>query len=305
MKALFGADSLALGTVQLGTAYGIANNSGKPAFEEARKIIHSAYQSGIRYFDTAQAYGSSEVVLGKILTAYADVKVMSKFAPDLDYLKKDTLVGAFEKTIETLGFLPFGMMLHRYEWMKDWDNCLQEIIQQVIVSRGVHFGVSVYSSDEVESLLDIKEVSLIQMPFNVFSKDMLDKDIFVRTKKANKILFLRSVFLQGLLLIEPDKIPNEMFFAKECISQLYSFCQQRGIGIKEFCLGYSLFKAEGFGRVLFGAETEAQVLENIELVNNLNIDKKIYMDWEQIVSGLNVSEQMLNPSLWPKLNKKG
>jgi aryl-alcohol dehydrogenase-like predicted oxidoreductase len=305
MKTMFGADSLALGTVQLGTAYGIANNFGQPALEEARRIISSAYQAGIRYFDTAQAYGSSEVVLGKILTTYADVKVISKFAPDLDYLKKNMLGESFEKTIDTLGVLPFGMMLHRYEWMKDWDNGLREIIQQVVVSRGVHFGVSVYSAQEAESLMDIKEVSLIQMPFNVFYKEMVEKDIFVRAKKTKKTLFLRSVFLQGLLLIKPEEIPSEMFFAKECIEQLYSFCKKRNLEVKEFCLGYSLYKSKGFGRVLFGAETENQVLENMELVNNLNIDEKIYMDWEQILSGLNIPEQMLNPSLWPKLSKKG
>lgn len=305
MKTRFGADALALGTVQLGTAYGIANNSGQPAIEEARKIISSAYQAGIRYFDTAQAYGSSEEVLGKILPAYADVKVISKFAPDLDYLKKNILDEAFEKTIETLGSKPFGMMLHRYEWMKDWGNGLREIIQQVVVSRDVHFGVSVYSAQEAEALVDIKEVSLIQIPFNVFYKEMVEKDIFVRAKRANKTLFLRSVFLQGLLLIEPEELSDEMLFAKECIEQLYSFCQQNSVGIKEFCLGYSLFKAEGFGRVLFGAETESQVSENIELVNNLRIEDNGYSDWEQIVSGLNVPEQMLNPSLWPKTDKKG
>ncbi len=305
MNKMFGAESLVLGTVQLGTAYGIANISGQPALEEARKIISSAYHAGIRYFDTAQAYGSSEEVLGKMLPAYSDVKVISKFAPDLDYLKKNILDEAFEKTIETLSSKPFGMMLHRYEWMKDWGNGLREIIQQVVVSRDVHFGVSVYSAQEAEALVDIKEVSLIQIPFNVFSKEMIDKDIFSRAKKTNKIVFLRSVFLQGLLLIEPEEIPSEMFFAKECIEQLYSFCQKNSVGIKEFCLGYSLFKSEGVGRVLFGAETEAQVLENIELVNKLNIDEKIYMDWERILLGLNIPARMLNPSQWPKLNKKG
>lgn len=305
MKKNFSSDSLVLGTVQLGTQYGIANKAGQPAVEESRRIIHSAYQAGIRYFDTAQAYGSSEVVLGKILTTYADVKVISKFAPDLDYLKKNMLSESFEKTIDTLGVLPFGMMLHRYDWMKDWDYGLCEIIQQVVVSRDVHFGVSVYSPEEAEVLLDIKEVSLIQIPFNVFSKEMLDKDIFARAKKTNKILFLRSIFLQGLLLIEPAELPDEMFFAKECIEQLYSFCKQKNIEVKEFCLGYALFKVTGVGRVLFGAETEEQVSENIELVNNLNIEETTYMDWEQIVSGLLVPGQMLNPSLWPKINKKG
>ncbi len=305
MKNMFSANSLVLGTVQLGAKYGIANDLGQPTLAEAQAIIDATYNAGIRYFDTAQAYGSSEDVLGKILPTYFNVKVISKFAPELDYLKNNILEEAFEKTIKKLGLIPFGMMLHRYDWMKDWDYGLREIIRHVVIFRGVNFGVSVYSSEEAEALLDIKEVSLIQIPLNVFSKEMLDKDIFARAKKANKILFLRSVFLQGLLLLEPKELPQEMGFAKECIKQLYDFCQHKGVGVKEFCLGYALFKAEGYGRVLFGAETKEQVLENIELVNNLNIDDKTFMEWEQIVSGLLVPEQMLNPSIWPKIDKKG
>ena len=298
-------NSLALGTVQLGAEYGIANSDGQPALNEAKIIIDSAYKAGIRYFDTAQAYGSSEEVVGKILSGYPDIKVISKFSPDLDYLKEHALDVAFEKTIETLGLLPFGMMLHRYDWMKDWNLGLREIIQQVVISKGVKFGVSVYSVQEVEDLLDILEVSLIQLPFNVFSKEIVNKDIFVRAKNAYKTLFLRSVFLQGLLLMKPEQIPSEMLFTKECIQHLYAFCKLQGVGVKEFCLGYSLFKSEGFGRVLFGAETAEQVLENIDLVNNLNIDKEVYADWEESISGLNIPAQMLNPSLWPKLKKKG
>jgi aryl-alcohol dehydrogenase-like predicted oxidoreductase len=233
------------------------------------------------------------------------VKVISKFAPNLEYLKKNVLDKAYNKTVETLALLPFGMMLHRYDWMKDWDNGLREIIQQVVVSRGVSFGVSVYSMEEAEALLDIKEVSLIQIPFNVFSKEMIDKDIFVRAKKANKTLFLRSIYLQGLLLIKPEAMPYEMGFAKECIENLYDFCQHKGVGMKEFCLGYALSKAGVNGRVIFGAETEVQVRENISLVNSLDINTKIYIDWEKILSGMSVPNKMLNPSLWPTINKKG
>jgi len=305
MGKMFSADSLVLGTVQLGVEYGIANESGQPSLVEAQTIINVAYKSGIRCFDTAQAYGSSEDVLGEILASYTNVKVISKFAPNLAYMSANVLQDAMEKTVKKFSEIPFGMMLHRYEWMHNWNNGLREIIQQVVISRGVIFGVSVYSSSEVEALMDIKEVSLIQLPFNVFYKEMLDKDIFVRAKKASKVLFLRSVFLQGLLLMKPELLPSEMFFVKECLQHLYNFCQEKSVSVKEFCLGYSLFKVAGVGRVIFGAETENQVLENIELVNNLNIDEKVYGDWEESLSGLNIPEQMLNPSLWPKINKKG
>lgn len=60
---------LVLGTAQLGMAYGIANRSGEPDAKRARRIVMTAWDKRIREFDTAQAYGSSEQVLGDSIRA--------------------------------------------------------------------------------------------------------------------------------------------------------------------------------------------------------------------------------------------
>ena len=41
-------------------------------FEEAKKLIHHAYNSGVNYFDTAYNYhgGESEIFLGKVLPEF-------------------------------------------------------------------------------------------------------------------------------------------------------------------------------------------------------------------------------------------
>ena len=72
---------LVLGTAQLGMNYGIANRSGKPSSRETNAIIQRAWGEGIRVFDTAQAYGDSESILGEqfaALNIQNDVKVVSK-----------------------------------------------------------------------------------------------------------------------------------------------------------------------------------------------------------------------------------
>ena len=57
---------LALGTVQFGLDYGISNTQGITKPEEVRRILVLAQKQGIRTLDTAQAYGTSESVLGEV-----------------------------------------------------------------------------------------------------------------------------------------------------------------------------------------------------------------------------------------------
>ncbi|MDF1875753.1 aldo/keto reductase, partial [Sulfurimonas sp. SAG-AH-194-I05] len=55
---------LSLGTVQFGLDYGISNNSGQPSQKDVDNIVQYVYDNNINCFDTAQAYGNSESVLG-------------------------------------------------------------------------------------------------------------------------------------------------------------------------------------------------------------------------------------------------
>ena len=57
---------LALGTAQFGSAYGIANQSGRVSREEVKEIITLARLNFIDTLDTAIAYGESEACLGEV-----------------------------------------------------------------------------------------------------------------------------------------------------------------------------------------------------------------------------------------------
>ncbi|MGP1664729.1 MAG: aldo/keto reductase, partial [Rhodanobacter sp.] len=59
---------LALGTVQFGLPYGIANPGGQIGRDDAGQILALARESGIDTLDTAIAYGDSEACLGAVGT---------------------------------------------------------------------------------------------------------------------------------------------------------------------------------------------------------------------------------------------
>ena len=67
------ADKIALGTVQFGLNYGVANDAGQVTVEEVKKTLARATDFKISTLDTAAAYGNSEEVLGKVGVSNWDV----------------------------------------------------------------------------------------------------------------------------------------------------------------------------------------------------------------------------------------
>src|SRR5467141_3083494 len=58
---------LVLGAAQFGMPYGIANTAGQPDSSTIIEIVSAVWSRGVRFFDTAQAYGASEEALGQAL----------------------------------------------------------------------------------------------------------------------------------------------------------------------------------------------------------------------------------------------
>ncbi len=77
---------IALGTVQFGLEYGVANTKGRVPEETAQEILGLARELGVDTLDTAAAYGTSEEVLGR--TGVDAFKVISKVPPGTEHLEK-------------------------------------------------------------------------------------------------------------------------------------------------------------------------------------------------------------------------
>src|SRR5688500_9398140 len=56
---------LALGTAQLGMAYGVANRRGRLSARDVEAILDAAIALGVRCFDTAPVYGDAEQAIGE------------------------------------------------------------------------------------------------------------------------------------------------------------------------------------------------------------------------------------------------
>ena len=207
--------NLCLGTAQLGGDYGITNKKGKPSNKEIDLIIKSALKNNIFYFDTANAYGNSETILGNKLND-KNIKLITKFKSGVkDSFSEEDIVNLEKNFKETLKRLRTNKidsyLLHdsndlkkgNYYLLLDWLNKLkaQKQIRRI--------GISIYEESDIENL-PLKEIEVIQMPISIYDQRLL-KNSFIKKLLDNNIsIHIRSIFLQGLLLQESIKWPKSI-----------------------------------------------------------------------------------------------
>ncbi len=289
-------DRLVLGTVQLGMPYGISNKTGKPDFNCACDIIRTAFDQNITCFDTAQAYGDSEEILGRTfdkLKVGAQAKVYSKLHPGIDFSRED----AVEKSVEdSLGKLRIGqlegLLLHNEGDLRFWDKGLGASLRKLVAKGKVKFiGVSFYSPHKALDALGFNGIDLIQVPANILDRRFEDAGVFKKARECGKDVFVRSIFLQGLLLISLDRVPASLKYALPYLEQLEQMAYSMKLTRLELTLGYAAQRWPG-SLVIFGAESSKQVADNVRIFlskSTLKIDENIFKD---------VPENVLNPMFW-------
>jgi len=292
--------SLVLGTAQLGMPYGISNKTGQPVQNMATTIIKEAWNSSIRDFDTAQGYGTSEQVLGKAFNSLGisdSVNVITKFDPKLDHLNAESLSLALDKSLQRLGVSSlYGIFLHREELLNLWDKGLAEVLNSFVLSGKVkHIGVSVYSPEKAIQALNTDDIDMVQLPTNILDRRFETAGVFRLAEEKRKKIYIRSIFLQGLLLMDIKEIPEKMLFAKPVLEKLESLCQDVGLLRQEIALGY--LKAEmKNSKIVFGADNPQHVKENLACWK-----RGLSPSLISRIKGLfnNIGEKILNPALWP------
>jgi aryl-alcohol dehydrogenase-like predicted oxidoreductase len=298
MQSVHDPKRLVLGTAQLGMNYGIANTTGMPDQDAANAIVGAALDGGIREFDTAQGYGRSEEVLGRALAAHPlreQARIISKFSPGLEDCSVASIRSSVQSSLKTLGVdRLYGLLLHREEHLdfvkaRGLEKALTVVMQEGLVE---HVGVSVYSPAKALEALDVEILDLVQLPSNVFDSRFLQSGVFDRARALDKTVYIRSVFLQGLLLME--EVPEQMKFAAKYLAGFQQIAKDLGMTSEELALWYA---QEAFpkAKVLCGADTPSQVRANIRCWQSRGLE----IDPPSIRKGIgNVPERILNPSLW-------
>ncbi|MBI4087892.1 aldo/keto reductase [Candidatus Kaiserbacteria bacterium] len=249
---------LVLGTAQLGMEYGVANTRGAPSKDEAFAILDAAREATINTFDTAPAYGVAEDILGEWMRerAVADSSyVVTKLKGDDPATVKNDMKSSLSRLrLERLD----GCLLHAPENMYDANvmNSLHEAKKAGLTS---HIGVSVYDETDALHALELG-MDYIQVPYNAFDQRLDNTDFFDQAKKKRVTVFARSPFLQGLLLMEPERLPRHLAHARVYLEQFIDIAAKYGLSQLEAALGFAYYHSRA-DHIVFGVERVEQLEE--------------------------------------------
>ena len=159
-------------------------------------------------------------------------------------------------------------------------------------------GISVYNPNEIKQFMGIEGFDSIQIPINIFDNRVIDGKILNELK--NYIIFGRSIFLQGLLLLKKEEIPIKLKFAEKFISKLNDLAKEHNLSAKELSFMY-VKDIEEITSLVIGIEEVDQLKENIELLKLPKIDENLK---DEILKNFaNMPEEVINPTLWNNREK--
>jgi aryl-alcohol dehydrogenase-like predicted oxidoreductase len=284
-------DKLILGTVQFGLKYGINNSLGKPEKESVFDILTYAHNNGIKYLDTAELYGNAHELIGEFHKLHPTKKfnIITKFPHDFED-SLDNKINSYLNQLD-IDYLE-AILFHSFDSYTNHKSQLTNLVK--LKSKSVKYiGVSVYTNEQMNEVIDDINIDIIQIPFNLFDNLNLRGELIKKAKSNNKIIHTRSVFLQGLFFMKKDnpfpiriKLENEM----EVISHI---SMKSSISIGSIALNYCL-QQPNINGVLIGVDSLDQLKENIDFVKN-----KIPNQYLDEINQIRINNiELLNPSMW-------
>jgi len=283
--------SLILGTANFGGTYGISSQK-KIATESIEQILSLAQNNGINHFDTAKSYGDAELILGKFLDKSQPLFIDSKIALS-ECESVNSIVDAVNDSLNVLGIPKLNTLyLHNADLLSG-NNCLiiQKGMEKVLdLGLADNLGVSVYTLKQLKEVeAQFPLLSTFQILENICDRRLIHlKELVDFTNKGN-VVNIRSVFLQGLLLMSLKNLPDKLQKAIHSIEDLNKYAIENHVNVLDLCIAY-IKKIPWVGSYLVGVESPSQLREILESSFELK------ENWETQISPL--PEELKDPRFW-------
>lgn len=257
---------IGLGTAQFGLPYGIANQVGQVSRDEASLILERAWMAGIDTLDTAITYGESEQLLGEI--GVSQWRVVTKL-PAIPEACLDVAGWVLESVACSLSRLKInrlhGLLLHRPQQLfGSQGNALYQALVAIKEQGKVEkIGVSIYGPEELDALWSRYQFGLVQAPFNIVDRRLITSGWLTRLHQAGVEVHVRSIFLQGLLLMEAAKQPATFNQWTPLWERWYRWLKTQSLTPLQACLSFALSQP-GIDRVLVGVDSLKHLQEILD-----------------------------------------
>jgi aryl-alcohol dehydrogenase-like predicted oxidoreductase len=248
---------LALGTVQFGLDYGIANAQGQVAPAEVASILALARQMGISTLDTAINYGQSESVLGQC--GIAEWQVVTKL-PALPEAMGDVagwVQTHMRQSLARLGVASVhAVLLHRPQDLLGAQGraLLSGLKDLQLQGLAAKMGISVYSPEELEVFFDLHRFDIVQAPFSILDQRLQTSGWLSKLHAMGVEVHTRSAFLQGLLLMDAAHRPAKFERWQHVWQCWENWLASQGMTALQACLRYPLSEP-AIDKVVIGVDS--------------------------------------------------
>ncbi len=284
--------SFILGTAQFGENYGISNESGILDHSKAKRILSFAKQKNIKLIDTAIDYTEGQKILYNL--DLRNFSVITKL-PSLLFRddELDHIQNIIFDTIQKLNINAYhAILLHRPEeiFIKDKRSNIIKILDKIRKNGYTSkIGISVYSTETAIKALDLYPFDIIQAPVNIIDRRFVKED-FQKILVKNKIkLHARSIFLQGLLLMNKENIPPKFSKWGNIFNAWDAWLLSNNLTAIEACIKFVRHINE-IDSIVVGVQSEKELREIMEIGTG---DQNIFPNWLS-----QVDEDLINPKMW-------
>jgi aryl-alcohol dehydrogenase-like predicted oxidoreductase len=267
---------LALGTVQFGLAYGLMHPDKPIARTDVREILDFAWRNGIDMLDTAAGYGEAETVIAAERPPKSRFAVVSKILPlrqkaitdrDVDRVMVRARESAERLAVECLDALlvhhapdllvPGGARLH---------DALMRLKSNGLVRR---IGVSVYDPETLRSVLAHYAIDVVQLPLNILDQRFLQDGMLDVLAGRQIEIHARSVFLQGVLVTDLDRLPSRFDPIRAHLSRYHAAVAQASLSRAAAALGF-VGSCRQVDRIVIGVDSLADLRDNVRAFGVVN-----------------------------------
>jgi aryl-alcohol dehydrogenase-like predicted oxidoreductase len=263
---------IVLGTAQFGMDYGITNLQGKISMDLAHQILDDAVGMNINTLDTAISYGDSQSLLGQYsnLTKFS---IITK-VPELDMpIKSSSIINAIKSSLNILNKAHLEYcLLHRPEQLlqegggKIWKT-LEQLKQDGLIGK---IGCSVYEPEMIEMLIENFDLDVVQAPYSIFDRRLDSSGLLAKLNHLNIEVHVRSIFLQGLLLMPSHDLPSKFFSWRDAWINFEKWLEDGNINRMNALVNFAL-QDQRIDKVLVGVSSQNDLKQIAAALVNQNL----------------------------------
>jgi aryl-alcohol dehydrogenase-like predicted oxidoreductase len=282
---------LILGTAQFSPNYGITNKIGSLKQKNINQIISLYKKKKFKFIEISSGYKNAahKLVKTKNLNNIRFIfKVNYDAIKNKEFSKRKKYL---EKYLKLFNIKKFDYFLiqnfDKYSTENNIINDLHTLSQNLKLSGMINnFGISSYKFFSIKFLNKLK-IDCIQLPFNIFDQRLIINNYHKKLKRNNIKIFVRSVFLQGLLLEDYENLNNKFLRYKNYFYRFENYCYKKKISKIDCCICF-VKKFKEIEGIIVGALSSYELYQSIK-----SYKKNIKINFKPVLN-----EKLINVLLW-------